>query len=264
MQHNIDKIVLANAVDKMRECEDKNILTHTAFLTLEEQSYFLEFFKKQKSDSNFFLYGGYENSERQILLFLPDYFSIDTQSELYDFFSKNSDINPVSLLHFGKDSFSVATHRDYLGALMALGIKREMIGDIIVKDDSAQIYAVSKISDYILENLKSAGRATLHGKYISIDSKSEQVNRFEEKHITVSSLRLDNIISGCYNLSRGNASQSIENGLIYVNNELKIKPDFKVNENDKIVYRGKGKIILSQVLGKSKKDKFRVLINYYK
>lgn len=155
------------------------------------------------------------------------------------------------------------THRDYLGSLMGLGIKREMTGDIIVKDSGADIIIMKEIADFLLMNYEKAGRANLKLEIADITALDTGTVNIEEKRDTVASLRLDNLVSSVFALSRGKAQEAIKAGIVFVNSSQAAKPDIQLKEGDKLVMRGRGKAVLREISGKTRKDRIYVVFDRY-
>lgn len=253
-----DNILLSFAHDRMSKCINDYVVTSTAFLDVRQQSLVLSEFSTIQ-EAKILLYGGFDTAERLVAVFVPYYF----EGEPASYFSENPDENPLTVIRFTKDSFSQAGHRDYLGALMGLGIKRETVGDIIVTDKGADIIVLKSIAPFILSELKSAGRATLQAKEISFSEISSSVSSAKEITINVSSMRLDNVIAACYKLSRSDSSDAILSGSVFVNSLQALKCDKKVSEGDKIVFRTKGKAVIKEISGTSKKGRLFLKIDVY-
>lgn len=253
-----DNILLSFAHDRISKCINDYVVTSTAFLDVRQQSLVLREFSAIH-EARTTLYGGFDTAERLVAVFLPYY----VEEELSEYFLNNPDDNPLTVIRFLKDSFSHAGHRDYLGALMGLGIKREMIGDIIVTETGADIVVLKIIAPFILAELKSAGRATLRAQEISVAEISTAVSSAQEITINVSSMRIDNIISACYKLSRADSAEAILSGGVFVNSLQILKCDKKVNPGDKIVFRTKGKAVIKETTGASKKGRLFLKVDMY-
>lgn len=253
-----DNVLLSFAHDKMSKCINDYSVTSTAFLDVRQQSLILSEFSKI-NEAKSILYGGYDGAERLVCVFVPYYF----EGELDDYFLENPDENPLTVVRFTKDSFSSAGHRDYLGALMGLGIKREIIGDIIINEYGADIIMLKSMAPYILSELKSAGRATLKSREISFSEIMNSVSSAKEITVNVSSMRLDNIISACYKLSRSDSSEAILSGSVFVNSIQINKCDKKIAVGDKIVFRTKGKVVVNKIEGQSKKGRFFLKVDMF-
>ena len=207
-------------------------------------------------------YGGFDDAERTAALFLPDYVDADDISE---YFEQCPEADPLAVIEIEKDRFSPAlSHRDYLGALMGLGIKREMTGDIIVGENGCKIAVLEKIAPFIAENLAKAGRGTLKAKIIS-PSQARQGEKAAgvPDSFTVSTMRLDSVVKNAFRVSRTDACAAIEGGLVFVNDLECQMPDKKIIAGDKVVFRRKGRIIVEDCSSVSKKGRIIVEIKKF-
>ncbi|MFI3141639.1 MAG: YlmH/Sll1252 family protein [Clostridia bacterium] len=253
-------LITAQARDKKTSCSENSMITNTQFLDLKQRQDVLSLEKENNREVKTYYYGGFDDAERVCVIFVPSFFEFD---DLNEFFAENKDENPLTAIKITKDKFSTLTHRDYLGSLMGLGIKREMIGDIIVSDKGCYIICMKSIIKFIMQNLEKIGRGTAKMMEVDLTEISQTNVNIEELFLSVSSLRLDNIIGTVFNLSRNSASEKIVGGIVYVNGEQKLKNDFKVSVKDKIVLRGKGKAVLHEIVGESRKGKIQLLIHRY-
>ena len=260
---NEDSILLSNAEDKIFKCRNDYVITFTTFLDMRQQT-LLGNKLIANNEVNKVFYGGFDTAERNILVFLPDFLGLTDSDLLESYFKENPDDNPLTVLRLKKDNFSSLTHRDYLGALMGLGIKREMIGDIVVNDSGADIIVVRTIATFIKNELKSVGRASVTVSEIYFSELSDNVNNVSEAVINVSSMRIDNVISACFRLSRSESADAIASGSIFINSVQVMKTDKRVNIGDKIVYRTKGKVVLKEISGVSKKGRNFLKIDVYR
>lgn len=256
-----NQVIVSNIKDKIRQCDNDYCVTNTNFLSLEQISVATPVCRNNSVGWAF--YGGYPDAQRCVAIFFPDYVDFGS-TDIHDFLKDNNDFNPLCIIRFSKDKFSQISHRDYLGAIMGLGIERSTVGDIIVGNASCDVIALKSMAPYIADNLTKAGRATLKGEILPISELAVEQERFEPRHETVASLRLDNLISAAFNLSRSAASSAIKKGIVFVNSLQTEKTDFSVKQGDKIVLRGKGKIILEKVNGETKKGRVSVELKIYK
>lgn len=160
-----------------------------------------------------------------------------------------------------RSKFKELEHKHYLGTIMSLGIKRELMGDLIVEDDSCYGIVSEEIFDFLVDNLKEVGRNPVT---------VEEVNRnqvpslkFEELVDSVSSVRLDNIVSVMINNSRSKGLELIETGEVSVNYVVDKEKNSTLKEGDIVTIRKKGKFIFEKILGENKKGKIRVLIKRF-
>ena len=249
-QTDEDKVLLAKVWDKIQSGIRKNIPANTAFLSPRE----LEMTRYLFGDfDGLFAFGGYENAERKMLVYLPDYLE---ESALSD----NAPLTCVRASFYEGDALS---HRDFLGALMGAGIARETVGDICVGNGSCDFFVTEEIAPYLLQNFTSAGRTKLKLQEISLtDAQIPQPEILELKD-TLASLRLDSVISTGFRIPRSSASQCVCSGRVTVDGLPCEKPDKQVDEGATVSVRGMGKCKLWSVDGQTKKGRISVIIHRY-
>ena len=257
---NEKEILISHAIDKKRQSTDNSMITHTNFVSLDEISVVKTTDREYNEYVDTFYYGGYGDSERQIALYVPKFYDV---ADIDEFLRENEEDNPLCIVRLKKDKFTTLSHRDYLGAIMGLGLKREMVGDIKVTDTGADVFCLKGSADYICDNLKKSGRGSVSGEILPVDSFSSADDKYELLFTTVSSLRLDGIIAAFFNLSRSTAAETVNKGLVYVNSSQCLKGDYAIKEGDKIVLRGKGKTVLTEIKGTSKKGKLKIEYKRY-
>ena len=219
--------------------------------------------------------GIFENSDRRQIAFIPiEYY----ENESFDTIEKNkgkirlSNPNnsynqnfPCKLLKISFNSkFKEYGHKDFLGSLMGLNIKRELMGDLIQDKENAYIPVSDKISDYILTELKQIGRASCTVK--EIDIKNGEIvpeYKYDDKFITIPSKRLDSIVSAITNLSRNKVIEPIEKGKVLIDYYEEKDKSKIVEIGSLITIRGYGKYKLFSEHGETKKGKERLLIKKY-
>lgn len=189
--------------------------------------------------------GGLDRAERKIIIIYPEYIHID---------DIESFINVLSI-DFNNGSYS---HRDILGAVLNLGIKRSKVGDILIHKESAQIVVKKEVSNYIIANLSKIGKQRIDVRSVPITSLKEGHTEFLIKYTTLSSLRLDVVIAGALNLSRKRSQQLIVAEKVKVNWEPIEKISKEIKEGDIISVRGFGRFVLNSVEGTSKKGRIKV------
>lgn len=246
-----DKVLLAKVWDKINAGMRKNIMTSTAFLSPRELEMTRYLFGQQPGLCAF---GGYEDAERKMLVFLPDYLD---ETVLLD---EDSPVVCLRATFYESDSPS---HRDFLGALMGAGIARETVGDICVGKSSCDFLVTREITPYILQNFTGAGRTKLHLSQVplsEIDIPEAQTRQIKD---TVASLRLDSVISSGFRIGRSAAAQYVTTGRAAIDGLPCEKPDRPVEEGAKISVRGLGKIRLTTVNGQTKKGRISVVIDRY-
>ena len=169
--------------------------------------------------------------------------------------------SPIKFLNIKLRTDEKLSHRNYLGSILGLGIKREKIGDIVVKESSATAIVLKDVAEYILYNLLKIGRINAEVEYGSPeDVNSIEPSKFKEIKCTVPSLRLDCIISHGFGISRSKVGPLFTSSKVYLNWEPESKLSTQVKEGDVISIKGKGRIILSEVGNVTRKDRIAVVI----
>lgn len=234
------------------------------FLSLEQQSLAMSFFRKNASQGAM-LYGGYEDAERRIPLFMPDYTGVFNEDQAIEHFRSNPEECPLVVLNITVPRQEKVSpgHRDYLGALMAEGIRREKVGDILVHPDGAHIIALRDMAAYLKESLTSVGRASINTEILGIDKADPGEIIRKEMSFNVPSPRLDNVISAVFGISRKAALEAISKGLVFLDGVETAKPDVHPKEGQKLVLRGKGKAIYLGVTGNSRKGRDYISVQKY-
>lgn len=248
---NEDRLLLAKLWDKINAGIRKNIPANTCFLSPRELDMARFLFGEPEG---LYAFGGYPEAERKMLVYLPDYLE---ESALME---EDSPVVCLRCTFYQEDSPS---HRDFLGALMGAGIGRETVGDICVDKGSCDFFVTSEIAPYILQNFTSAGRTRVHVQRIPLTEAHIPAPEVKEIRDTLASLRLDSVISSGFRIGRSLACQYIQTGKAAIDGLPCEKPDKPVAEGMKISVRGLGKIRLSAVNGKTKKDRISVVIHRY-
>lgn len=224
----------------------------TPFLSPGEWSY-TDLLMSQYSDLNWSLVGGYEFAERKRLLMMPDYF-------------QNDQIDSVIAILLVKHSEKNRTlsHRDYLGAFLSLGIRRDVIGDICIIDQSAYIMVTPDMKDYITWNLNSVGSAKVTVEEVDHLPKHTKLEDMDITKGTVASLRLDAILSLALKISRSNAQSMISGKKISLNWQMVNKHNTIVEEKDTISIFGYGRLKLLEIGNMSRSKRWHVRIGKMK
>lgn len=154
------------------------------------------------------------------------------------------------------------THRDFLGALMNLGIKRETIGDILIRDNVGYIFALEKMSDFIVENLDKIKHTNVSAAVIS---QLEESVSYEKKtsEILVPSLRIDAVIAKKCNLSRSKVLELFKGQKVFLGGRVIENNSYNVKEGDTITVRGYGKMIFDKISGETKKGKMYITVEEF-
>ena len=244
-------MLLAKLYDKISSAMHKNIPGSTSFLSPRELELSRYLFGDQPG---LYAFGGYEGAERKMLVFLPDYLEEDS------LFGEDS---PVCCIRAAFYQGDCPSHRDFLGALMGAGIKRETVGDICVGKESCDFFVTAEIAPYLLQNFISAGRAKVHLTQVPLSEASIPEPEVQIIKDTMASLRLDSVISSGFRIGRSLACQYIGSGKAAIDGLPCEKSDKPVEEGQKISVRGLGKIKLETVSGQTKKGRIGVVIHRY-
>jgi len=191
--------------------------------------------------------GGYDESERKIVFIYPFYMDYEDINETLRFIQIE-----------GNFKFKSISHKDYLGSLLSLGIKREKIGDIIIHENFCQVIVTFDICDFILMNLEKVARNNVKLKEISRKEVVYNPPNYKEINFTVSSSRIDCIISGLYNISRQESAKLISNEKVQVNYEKITSCSKEIKSESLISVRGKGRSQINNIGGLTKKGKIKV------
>ncbi len=186
-----------------------------------------------------------EGAERRLCAF-DGRLWLDDEERTYDW-----PVAPLEILWDGR--FAKAAHRDILGAVLALGIGRESIGDILVEDGRAVLWALDAAAAFIAGNLQSAGRAAVKVRALEGQAGLPQQETRQARG-TVQSLRLDAVVAEAFNLSRDEAGRAVKSGLVRLDFAEETKPDRKVGKGSLISVRGMGRV---KILCASEKTKRR-------
>lgn len=236
----------------------RGIITYSDFLNLNELN-ILHTTPKDLFPISYITFGGYAYSERQMAAFLPDAFSLYMdKSEIQNIFPiKIVKITPVHA-KFAEE----LGHRDYLGALLNLGIERSKLGDILVQEKSAYVFVNETLADFIVSELVKV-RHTVVLPQIEEAAEFIYEPKFEIIKGTVASVRLDALLSLAYHSSRSKLTGLIEGARVYVNGKLITSNAYHVKDNDIISVRGMGRFQFRQIVSETKKGRYYVELYKY-
>lgn len=235
------KLFLAKVNDILRLSADRNCPKFSGFLSLDEQSEIMPLVLAGKV----VLFGGYNDAERKMLGALPDY--VTDKEKAF----------PIVAVRFIYPKEYKLTHRDVLGSLMALGIKRESVGDICFEKGIATAFVTEEMGNYIASQVSKIGRVGVKTEVLPFFSAAQNFTAPATKTITftVSSPRIDAVLSALTGCSRSKAEQYIKDGLVFVNSVAVTKSTKTISANDKITLRGTGKFLITEGGNYSKKGR---------
>ena len=252
-----DKLILAKVLDKIEFSKTRSKISSTDFLNLAEQDLINKFLKKIRFE-NYYFFGGTGEAERKVLILYPEKLTEEMARK------NHSKIMSVIKIRLPDDLENEYDHRNYLGAIMKLGIEREKIGDISVKRKGAEIVIKNEVQKFLMQNLSSLTRfSSSEIQTETIENLSEiESQKIEIKEI-VASLRLDNIVSALARTSRNKAVEMLEQERVFLNFKCETKSSKQVNVGDIITIRGKGRFEFKEVSGNTKKGRFILKIEKY-
>lgn len=258
LKKEVDKLLISKIEDKIKFCESRNKIENSDFLD-ESQKQILEKYLRMQKYKNYLFYGGIEEAERNLLVFFPNKLEETIKNNQFDF----NVILDVIRIELTNEMYGKYSHRNYLGALMKLGIKREKIGDIIVEESGADIIICKEVTKFLLNSLSELTRFSKSKiSQISLQELRKKVIYKEEFTITIPSMRLDNVISELAKCSRNKAAELIFQERVFVNYELITKLSKEVKENSIITIRGNGKFEIREIIGNTRKN--RIVLNVAK
>lgn len=249
-----DVALLTHLLDRADACAQKCYVTASRFLDL-RQSTLAEQALRQYAAPQWFFHGGWERAERRVIVFVPDY----AQPEDIP----GSEDDPISVLRCVKHRADELTHRDYLGSLMGLQIRRDCVGDILVSDHGADILVLRELLPFLLTHYGKAGRKHLELSEVPLSDLILPEQSIEYLRDTVASMRLDAVTAALFRLSRTRAAEAVRRGAVYLDDRQCLNADREVPEGARITLRGTGRGEVEQILGESKKGRIILSLKRY-
>lgn len=237
--------LIKRAEDLRERSERTGSVTMTGFLTPAE-SYEIEKWSEHAADCRLVLSGGREACERKLAFFLPEYME-------KEWFDPAEYIKGIAITaHFGTPG-----HRDYMGALLGMGIGREWLGDIWVEENRAYIFCLPSVQRHLL-SIDKVGRCGVTAEETELDKIPEPERKVKQKSFSVMSMRLDAVAGGMFDLSRTESAKQIRLGNVSINYNVSDKTDLIVKEGDIVSLRGAGKGTVTGTGGTSRKGRLFV------
>ncbi len=241
------ELFLARVEDQARRARERGITCFLGFLDDAQRRLAEDGLRYSGLSVRFF--GGYEDAERTIV-------GMSLEEELPD------QIYPIRCVELRWHKEEQATHRDVLGSLMGLALKREAVGDILVEGQRAVVFVTDTVAPVLLRELTRVGSAAVSCREISPSEVTFQ-RSFQQLSGTLSSLRLDCVTAFLANTSRSRASELVRSGLVLIDGQPEQRCDHLISQGNKISIRGTGKFIYDGETGRSKKDKWKVTFRKY-
>ena len=238
-----DKLLLDKAYDAIYLAERRNIPRFLGFLNEHESLYVRQHLPKS-ADITFF--GGYPEAVRLMMGASAD-----------------EDSFPITALEFCYREQDDLRHRDFLGSLMAMGIRRDTLGDILTGKGRTVIFVRDDIVPFLLSDVDKIGRVGVKVSYADVDDLPIP-DDIEELLFTLSSLRLDAFVAAAAHLSRDKAARLIKNELVTVDHVTDTEVSSQLKEGMTVTIRKHGKYVLAELRGTSKKGKLRLSVKHYR
>lgn len=245
------EILKKRFLELARRSYASDIFTFTDFLGLAEQSYFEEI-KRELSAIKYEMFGGALGAERVMIRFGdPAEIGYDVPF-------------PISTLKIEPTSPRFAEklgHRDYLGALLNLGIERSVLGDIAIIDGAAYVFVEENIADYIAKELTRVRHTEV--KLSTTEPPAESLYKTEERIIQLSGERLDAAVAKVFCLSRDEAQLLIRRGVVFVSGRATESQSYVPKIGEIVSVRGHGRFIYNGQVSLSRKGKLNISVSVY-
>lgn len=242
-----DELLLRRLSDLAVRAEKSWSTTYSQFLSLGEQDVFLSGLSRKLSVPWAFL-GGVDDAERRLLRFGED-----------------DGADPITVLTIAPRNARFAddlTHRDFLGAVLNLGIDRSCLGDIVVREKQAYVFVLRHMASFIENNLEQVKRTPVKVK--EADHLPEgALYQLQDRSLLVSSPRADGVIAHAFDLSRGDAQELFRREKVFVNGRAVTKESYELKEHDLVSVRGFGRFFYEGIRGESRKGRLYVAIRLF-
>jgi RNA-binding protein YlmH len=250
--HRDEHEFVDQVVDWKQQVELEHAYKLTDFLDPREQTIVTLIIGNDK-DIKVKFWGGSDSVERKRAIIHPSYYE-----------PTNEDFECLAYQLQYPVKFTTIEHRSLLGSIMGLGVKRSKFGDVIIEGDVVQFVMDKAISDYVALNLTQVGKTSVKVREIHESDLLVVDNSWSEKTTTVSSLRLDAVLSECFKISRQKILPFIKSGQAKVNWKIVEQSSYECQIGDVMSVRGLGRSKIIAIEGKTKKDKWRIVLGFKK
>lgn len=268
---NDNSMLIGHIKDLASRAYQNDYTTHTNFLGLSELAAVLDEINKSGGSAanqvyngvKFTLYGGYEDSERNVLCFLPSY--LDAESLKLQEDEGGSIVSCLKVVPVNAKFADKLTHRDFLGSLMNLGIERDIIGDILVSEDGhvAYLFILKDMEELICKELIRIKHTCV--KCIPVSNKECDIRpSFEEISGSVASERLDAVLALVYRISRSQAQELVSRQLVFIDGRCAFSAGYDLKEGSRVSVRGHGKFKYLGQTGSTRKGRLMIKVAVYK
>ncbi len=245
-----EKLLIAKIDDLYKKCDKYATAAFSAFLDSAAQAVVSEKCLNC-AGYNLKMFGGFEEAERKIFGVFNEWEEAD-ESRF-----------PISVLSIKCKGAAKLAHRDYLGAVLSLGIDRCKVGDILVDDTGAVVFAADDIAEYIKNNISKIGRCGVEVGVCAVKEAQIPERRFEVINTVAASERLDAVVAAALNMSRGSAAAAIESAKVQVNHRICESTSHKLRVGDLISVRGFGRVLLEDMGGVTRKGRLHITLKKF-
>lgn len=245
--------IIRRAEDLARRCDKASDVTVSGFLSPAEQYGIYSWAQRFPPECKIVFDGGRPECERKAAFFLPDYLEEEE-------FSAEDRIRAVKVTA----GYGMPGHRDYMGAVLGLGIRREWVGDIWVMESTAYLFCMPSVEEFLLNNLDKVGRFGVKTASVALTDVPAPERKVFKVSFSVMSLRLDAVTGGIFSLSRTEAARLIGEGRVSLNYVECLRTDANVKVGDIISLRGFGKSEITELGGLSRRGRQFVGAEIYK
>lgn len=241
-----EKILISHLLDLAERCEKAGVVMYSPFLNPREAS-----IASSRCRGSYVLksFGGYKDAERQVIAFCPN----EDDDAYY----------PIVAIKIASKDGSTFSHRDYLGAVLSLGIKREKTGDIVIQSGYAVMFCDLTVAEFICLNLDKVASANVTCTVCDVED-VEVERKFDEKSASVASLRLDCVLSAAIGKSRDVSCDLINKGYVQVNYDIANSVSARIKSGDVISARGFGKMIVETDCLTTRKGRIKITIRHFR
>ncbi len=247
-----DLVLQKRFLDLSRRAFSQRRYTYSEFLTLDEQDVLLRI-ALDKTCAPYELIGGFSGAERRAARF--------GSAEMCGY-TEDVPVICVKIAPVSQKFADTLTHRDFLGALMSLGMRRGVLGDIVLRENAAFLFCLESVAVFIAEELTQVRHTTVKCAIVE-DPPALAAAEPEEKNINVASERLDAVTAAVLKLSRGGAQALFKAGKVYVNGRLTENAAYRPEPGDVVTVRGYGRFVFGGVSGQSRKGRLFVTVRVY-
>ena len=239
------EVTFRHLLDLCRKSERTGIWQYSGFLSPAEQDDFLR--SRESAGFTFLLEGGYESAERKIL----------AAGNEEDMGPPDLPLSVIAVKPKSEKYAEELTHRDYLGAILGLGIERSLTGDILIREHRAWFFCLNSVADMLVSSLTQVRRTAVTAEIAPPDV-PELKPQYSPIRVNVASERLDAVVAAFAGLSRGQAEKLFASEKVFVNGRLTTDRSARLKEGDTFSVRGFGKAVYDGIEYETKKSRYMV------